>query len=206
MKSILGIILILASIAGGILYVKPQLEVVNTKRAELSTYNGALKKAEELRRARDTLLETYNNLDATKVDRLKRMVPEGIDNVKLAIEIDSLASKMGLGLKGIDIKDPTGGKKNTSTTLVAGAASDPQSPYGTAEIRFTVIGSYSKFNEFLANLETSLRLIDIKEVSFIAPRSTIAKEKDLFEFQVTVTTYWLRNESITNDAVTVAQQ
>lgn len=205
MKSILGIILILASVAGGVLYVKPQLEVVNTKRKELSTYNGALKKAEELRKARDTLLETYNNLDASKVDRLKRMVPEGIDNVKLAIEIDSLASKMGLGLKGIDIKDPTGGKKN-STSLVSGAAGDPQSPYGTAEITFTVIGSYSKFNEFLANLETSLRLIDIREVSFIAPRSTIAKDKDLFEFQVTVNTYWLRNESITNEASTVTEQ
>lgn len=201
MKSILGILLILASIGGGIFYIKPQLAVIQAKRAELSTYNSALKKAEELRRARDTLLETYNNLDASKVERLKRMIPEGIDNVKLAIEIDSLASKMGLGLKGINIKDPNGGGKQAASTL---GGVDSQSPYGTAEITFTVVGSYAKFNEFLANLETSLRLIDIKEISFIAPRSTIAKEKDLFEFQVTVNTYWLRDEALTNNAAEVA--
>jgi Tfp pilus assembly protein PilO len=200
MKSILGILLILASIGGGVFYIKPQLASVNAKRAELSTYNSALKKAEELREARDKLLETYNNLDASKVERVKRMVPEGIDNVKLAIEIDSLASRMGLGLKGIDIKDPSGGSSVLKRAPVSITNTDPQSPYGTATITFTVVGSYAKFNEFLANLETSLRLIDVKGISFTAPRSTIAKDKDLFEFQVTVDTYWLRNEALTSNA------
>lgn len=203
MKSILGILLILASIGGGVFYIKPQLDSINAKRAELSTYNGALKKAEELREARDKLLETYNNLDASKVERVKRMVPEGIDNVKLAIEIDSLASKMGLGLKGIDIKDPTGAS-TSKRAPVSLTNSDLQGPYGTATITFTVVGSYAKFNEFLANLETSLRLIDIKGITFIAPRSTIAKDKDLFEFQVTVDTYWLRNEALTSNAASAS--
>jgi Tfp pilus assembly protein PilO len=188
MKTILGIIMIIGAVVGGVFYIRPQVATVQALRSEVQTYSGALQKAEELRQERERLLNVYNSLDPAKLARLDAMIPRNIDNVKLAIEIENVASNLGLSLKGIDVKDPNA-QGAASRASVSGAP--VEQPYGTAEITFTVVGDYAQFVQFLERVEKSLRLIDIKSLAFIAPRGEVLQ--DTYEFQVSVSTYWVRD-------------
>jgi Tfp pilus assembly protein PilO len=192
MKSILGIIMLVGAVVIVVVFVRPQLSEISAIKSELSTYSSALDKAKLLRTERERLLGVYNNLDAARVARLQKMLPSDIDNVKLALEIENVASSLGLRLKGIDVKDPT---EQSAAARVA-SANQVQSPYGTAEISFTVVGGYSEFTEFMKKIETSLRLIDVQRVQFTAPRG-VNVPQNVFEFRVAVTTYWLRDELVT---------
>jgi hypothetical protein len=58
---------------------------------------------------------------------------------------------------------------------------------GSVELTFNVSASYEDFLALLADLEHSLRIVDIESISFDA-----ATEGDINEYTITIRTYWLR--------------
>ncbi len=74
------------------------------KRAELNT---ALDSAKKIQTVRDSLQERYNAFRTSDINRLQKMIPTHVDNVRLVIDINSMASKYGMTLKNINIEQPT---------------------------------------------------------------------------------------------------
>ncbi len=187
MNIITPLILIIISIGTFFAYIDPNYRGENLSNgnrsiksllAEDAEYQTALKNAVDIRAKRDSLSAKQNNFNPEDVIKLKKLLPDNIDNIKLIIDMDNIAAKHNLVLKG--------------AKLDTGAKTDPNklgsdnSKYGTVGISFSVTASYDKFQDFLNDLERSLRLVEITDLS------VTANNTGLYDFSVGLKTYWLK--------------
>ncbi|MCI0619679.1 type 4a pilus biogenesis protein PilO [Candidatus Wolfebacteria bacterium] len=178
MRLITPIILILAATALYIWYINPTYADVRTLRTEEAQYDAALTRSQELIAVRDALLTTYNAFPTRELERLQRMLPDHVDNVRLILDIDNIAAQYGMALQNISIGEAAsrGGDIGADT-----------SPTGAITLSFTVRAPYDSFQNFLMDLEDSLRIVDVTELSFAT-----ADETGLTGYTVTLRTYWLK--------------
>jgi len=105
-------------------------------------------------------------------------MPNAVDNVRLVRDIDGIASKYGMTLRSVSVSFV-----GNSVEQQIGAQDEP---IGMVDLSFTVTAPYRIFLNFLRDLEKSLRIIDVLSLSFSA------SQKDLYEYNMTVRTYWLK--------------
>ncbi len=180
MKSSTAFILILISI--GLLYtfILPQYDKVNSLRESQTQYESILENVSALEAKRDELLVKYQNMPKQRVDELTKVLPDNVDTVNLAMNLDTIGSKYGISIKSIQSAKAD---QNNSSTIIQGV---PSSPYGSASFNFNFVSTYSNFRKFMQDIEHSLRVTDIQAVSF---NST---SNGLYEYDVTIKTYWLK--------------
>ncbi len=172
----------------------PELQGIRTVNLE---YKKALNNADNLIKIRDKILKEYNAIPPIDiVDRLNKMVPDNMDNVRLIIDVkDDLARKRGLELKDIVTSSP----EVKTETINRSPEQRPNTPeefsqvaekkYGEVTMSFSVTSSYQKMLDFLQDIESSLRLMDITKLS-VTPGED-EEEKDMYNFSVEIKTYWL---------------
>ena len=191
MNLIVPIILIISSLAVFFGYVDPNYKGSASQggadysqagivflQSELAKYDDIVNSSTKIVSQRDTLVSKKNTITQADADRLARLLPSNIDNIRLIIEISQIAQGRGLVAKNISVGDMS----QTSSVNIG----QDNSPYGTLSLKFTVNSSYSNFLNFLKDLENNLRLLDITDISF---NST---ESGFYDFNVTLNTYWLK--------------
>jgi len=190
MNFILPIILIASSIAVFFGYVDPNYKgngVQNSSdysqagvvflKSELTKYDDILNSSTKIIAQRDTLVAKKNTISEADKARLEKLLPNNIDNIRLIIEISKIAENRSLVVKNVSFGDLT---KTTNTI------GPDNSLYGTMSLKFTVNSSYNNFLNFLQDLESNLRLLDITDISFTATDS------GFYDFNVSLNTYWLK--------------
>lgn len=192
MKSIFYIILIAASIGVFIVIIKPRYDELQATQTQVSSYNSNLDTAAKLKQSREELIAQYNSIPKEDLDNLRALLPDNVDNIRLIIQLDSLATRNGLSkLRNVDYQV-------VDNKTDASAQQSPESvrkPYGEFVITFQTVGQYSNFLLFLADLERNLRLVDITSVDFSAQNDsqTDGKAPSLSNtYKVTLKTYWLK--------------
>ena len=153
--------------------------VVEQKKLE-SEYVEALSKSRELQDIRESLLSEYNAFQPQDISRLEKLLPDNIDNVRLILEIDALAKEHGLSVKNLTVRDDS--KPATGSKTVGPDTRD----YSSVTLEFVVSSSYANFQKFLADLEKSLRIVDVTAIEFRQTGS------DFDEYRVAIKTYWLK--------------
>lgn len=191
MKFIFPIILILASIGIFIGYTNKAYKEVATLRTEQAAYDEALLNSKKLLDVRQELVDKYNALLPEDKDRLMKLMPDNVDNIRLIIDIQKIASQYGMLPKDIHF-DKDQGKANSTTISAASSPEDinqARKNYGTFDLDFSVTGTYSNFLNFTRDLEKSLRIIDIESVTFAISDVGTSSYKYAFKIR----TYWLKN-------------
>lgn len=171
--------MILAAITGSVLYIVPKYSHIQELRAKNAEYETILANARKLQETRDSLLKKYNAFSPADLDKLKTMLPDSPNNVKFILELSALAERSGLLLQNVKVVDQQDAGKRTS-------ASQPND-FGTLGLEFTIVGPYANFTGFLQQIESSLRVVDIQKVSFVA-----LDDKVNYQYTVGVKTYWLK--------------
>ena len=90
----------------------------------------------------------------------------------------NIANQHNLTLKGARL--------DTNAKIDPNKLGADTSKYGTVGISFSVSATYEKFQDFLADLEKSLRLVEITDLS-VSGNNT-----GLYDFSVGLKTYWLK--------------
>lgn len=195
MKNLIAIILTIAAVGLFYVYVSPTYSEILSLRAEKAEYDEALNNSQKVQDTRDELLGKYNGFSPTDLKRLEKLLPNSVDNIRLIIEIDSIASRYNMILKDVQVPTPTplvgtAGAPNEALPEVKTA------PYGTAELSFGVVGQYETYRSFMKDLEKSLRIVDITGISFVGPKDAKdAKDvSDTYTFKTTLQTYWLKQK------------
>jgi Tfp pilus assembly protein PilO len=178
MRLITPVILILASVAVYIWYISPAYVGVRELRAEEAQYDEALTRSEELIAVRDALLLQYNAFPTRDLERLSRILPDSVDNVRLILDIDSIAARYGMALQNIGIG---------AASVDNNALGADTSPIGAMEVSFSVRSSYDSFRQFLMDIEDSLRIVDVTALSV-----ALSGETGLANYDITLRTYWLK--------------
>ncbi|HEY4517658.1 MAG TPA: type 4a pilus biogenesis protein PilO [Candidatus Paceibacterota bacterium] len=177
MKFLFPFIAIIVAIGVFFGYVNPKYQDSKVLQAQQAQFDDALAKSRDLRTIRDEKLKTYNSFTPTDLDRLEKLLPDHVDNIRLVMDLDNMAAHYGMRVTNVLLSSPTD------------AASSPEvtgSPFGSLTITFSVTSSYDTFLKYLADLESSLRLVDLVSLSFNS------SNKDLNEYTLSLRTYWLR--------------
>ncbi len=177
-KIIISIILLVVSAGAFFGFIDPVYKEIQTLDIEKQELGSALNNFKEIRQARDLLLGKRKNISSVDLARLKRLVPDHVDNVRLVMELDNIAARYGMSLKNVKINSDAGKESGTL------GATDVN--FGTLNLDFSVVGSYGIFNSFLQDLEKSLRIVDVKSFSFHSG------ENDFYEYNIGIQTYWLK--------------
>ena len=164
-------------------------------------YASALNNAATLITARDQVLKQFNSISPSDQNRLDKMLPSSVDNIRLVIDLNNVALRHGFSLNSIkaSAQDNTGtGGKNGPGALPApapapgslvssSAGSNISTPtLSTIAISFGASATYDQFISFMQDLEADLRLMDITHLS------VTAHDNGVYDFQVQMQTYWLR--------------
>ena len=184
-KQIISSIIIIASGLVLFLYTKPQYDQVQELKNDLVQFEQTLKEAKDLQSKWAEILTNYSKLSQDDIDKLVKLVPDNIDNIKLILEVNELVAQHGLKLKNIEVTDT---EKKGEKAATQSTKSNPL--YGQVNIDFSFKGPYEKYLSFVARLERSLRIIDITKITFKAPKDE--KKINEYDFELTLSTYWLR--------------
>lgn len=180
MKGILPIICVVAAGAIFYFYIDPTYASIKEVRAHEATLDQALDRALDLQQTRDQLLSRYNTFAQADVDHLTKLLPDHVDNVRLTLDMDGIASRYGMRVRNVSIEKP-GQNSNLSGTI-----GPDEAQYESLVLSFTVSGTYDTFRQFLSDLERSLRLVDVVGVHFTSTDSSV------YDFTVSIKTYWLK--------------
>ena len=173
--------LIFIAIAGGIFFwfTNPLMADIDMLKAQATSYNDALTNSRKLIAVRESLLAKENKFAPDDVARLQKMLPDSIDNVRLIIDLSEIARKYGMEVRNVRTTSQGSSSSN-------GAIGPDSKRYAALSLAFNVSGSYDTFRRFLADLEKSLRLADVVNVSFSS------SDKDFNDYNVQMQTYWLK--------------
>lgn len=235
MANLVSIILILASVGLFLGYINPTYtadtgSLENTKKSvkelqvEEKDYQDAINKTKEIERIRDSLNDKFKTIQKSDVDKLSKLLPDHIDSVRLIIDINNIANRFGMSLRNISLS--VSGAEKVKTTTPASQTSEVRAPgnsatgiigpddkkFGSAQLTFSVFGSYENFAQFLREMERSLRIVDVTSLSFKASGSTESfgagskannflntskvptkiSVGDNYEYTMTIRTYYLK--------------
>lgn len=186
-RTIIASIALLSAAGVFLSYTKPTYDASGTARTQIAQYDAALTKAAELQQLKQTLLTRYNTFDPAEIERLKKMLPDHIDNVRLILDLDNLAGANGLALQNVVVSTPSGeGQAQTA----ASAISSSKQGYDSVTLAFTTVATYETFLQFLSQLQTSLRIVDLVALR-LAPSGAGASNQS-YTFDITLRTYWLK--------------
>ncbi len=180
------------AIAGVLLftYIEPTYAQINVTKAQVAQYQGALDKAGQLQQLQQSLVQKYNSFNPNDLNRLQLMIPDSADNISLILELDSLASRYGLALTNVDVSSP-GAPAAQTPSQIQGAVGGA-STYSVITLHFTTFGTYDTYRSFMHDLEQSLRLVDLTNLSLAPAQIKSSGSANTYNFDTSVKTYWLK--------------
>jgi Tfp pilus assembly protein PilO len=203
-KFAVPIILIGVAVAGFFMFVNPLYKNISDLRTQEVSYNEALNNSKSLEAERDKLTQKYNSIDLNNLAKLQKLLPDNVDNIRLILEIEGIASPYGMVLK--DVKYDTTSQKDTTTAgqnnvVQGGITTKINNDYGTWNLEFSTQGTYSNFLNFIKDLEKNLRIVDISSVEFSSSVGTstgmtgaaLSPSSDSYKYTFKINTYWLKN-------------
>ncbi len=195
-KYILPIILIGVAIAGFFMLTNPLYQSISLEKEQVASYNEALDNSKALESERDKLTQKYNSFNPEDLSRLQKLLPDNVDNIRLILEIEKIASPYGMVLK--DVKyDAMSDSAAVSQTggIIQGGESSSHKDYGIWNLEFSTQGTYNNFINFIKDLENNLRIVDISSIQF-SSNANIGLNPSLpeaYRYSFKIRTYWLKN-------------
>ena len=193
MKILFPIISILITIFTFIFVVNPFYKEVSLLKTEIEVYNTGLSNSTNLLKTEDALIKSYNEITEANKKRLDNFLPSSVNNIQFVLELERIGNMHNMPVRDIRF-EPI--KTNVSANTIVSSGSMDNRPYGVFPFEFTTEGKYDSFILFLKDLETNLRLVDVKSISFTVPENngkiTNGIDPNVYKYSVKIETYWLK--------------
>lgn len=173
-KSLIAVGQIVLALALVFVYIIPTYDAITAKNVEVGDYTEALAKAREVDELKRALIAKYNQFNPKNIDRLKKFLPDHVDNVRLVLDLDGIAARHGLRIGNVAARkegDKIGSKKADDTIGIDTAVTDSRQ-YKSLILEFSVTASYQDYIAFIRDIEQSLRLVDLVSLSMEATESS----------------------------------
>lgn len=178
-RFIFPLILLAAAVSLFAFFTRPLIAQIGELRIEKTRLEVGLENAKKLKQVRDGLIATSREFPASDLERLNKMLPDNVDNVRLIIDINNLARGSSMSIRNIDIKVDEG--ETGKDVITKGSQKQ-----GAVTLAFSVSGPYNNFQDFLNRLAQSLRLVDVTALNFAS------NDKNFYDYDVELQTYWLK--------------
>jgi Tfp pilus assembly protein PilO len=191
-RFLLPTILIGISIAIFFVFVTPFYAEISDLKTKVASFDEALSNSKALENERDKLTQKYNAITKSDLERINKLLPENVDNIRLILEIEKIAAPFGMILKDVRY-NPVKADTN-STPAVQAATTVSQKKYGVWDLEFATSGTYTNFLNFIKALESNLRIVDIASVDFSSDSGVVAGvDSSTYKYSFKIKTYWLKD-------------
>lgn len=184
-RNVTAFILLVLAIGIYVTFTSNLWDEVKSVREINNQYIQAIDNADRLITVRGKVLNDYNALSPNDIDRLQKMLPIAVDNIRLVIDLNSIAQKNGLTLKGVKASMANDGSK-TNIVPVGNEAAISVANIDTINVSFSTSASYEQFKQFMRDLEANLRLMDMVHLN------VVANDSGVYDYSINLKTYWLR--------------
>jgi Tfp pilus assembly protein PilO len=185
-RNITALILIVLAVGVYFTYTSGQITVLKSIQAENNQYLSAINSAEKLIKLRDSVLNQYNSISDVDKARLDKIVPDNVDNVRLIIDISGIAARHGLTAAGITTSADGNSSSDSTAAVVVPNSVAGSGSLSTVTVTFNVTTTYTNFIAFLQDLERSLRILDVSNITLTTSANGV------YTYGVTLNTYWLK--------------
>ncbi len=155
---VVGILIAIGLFLG---YIHPTYTgAVAAQRAQVKSYDTALNAAKEFADKESELMSERSAISEDDLARLQILLPDGVDNVQLILDLDALATRSGVKLSNFDVTVPD--ENEDASTLTGNKIPlTNDRPAESLTLSVSATGSYAAFRAFLEGAEHSLRLLDL---------------------------------------------
>jgi Tfp pilus assembly protein PilO len=188
-KQIIAIVLFVLAGAVFFGYTKPTYDQVRTHQVKVSQLDQLLEQRKSFDAKKAQLISMLNAFPPDNLLRLKRMLPDHVDNVRLILDLDNMASRYGMSIQDVTIKRA---ESESSDESVLGAINAQTSIYDSLTMQFSMRGTYANFVSFMNDLESSLRLVEVETITLNPDVSATVQGEPVYRISITVRTYWLK--------------
>lgn len=187
-RTLTPIVAILMAVVVYFYYIQPTMDEIQDIEGETDEYVEAVRNAEQFNTRLQTLVQKKNSFSAFEIERLNALVPDTVDEVKLLVDLKEVARAHGMLFGNISVSEneDTGG----SGEISEGSTLDFERDFVYSDIQFGLIGTYEQFRGALAEIERSLVLLEVVNISFSA------SEGDLQQYKITARAYALKPFSL----------
>lgn len=177
------------------MFINPLLHDISSLKAQASSYDEALENSKALLNERDKLTKKFNSIAPEDKEKLSKLLPNNVDNIRLILEIEKIAGPYGMVLRDVQYntaeEESKPGNNLVSPDLRTALA--PQD-YGSWDLEFSTQGTYANFLNFVKSLENNLRIVDISSIEFSSPASSSGQAaSNIYRYSFKIKTYWLKD-------------
>lgn len=176
--AILTYIVLILSI--GYAFIYPKMGEISFLMGEKEKYENYIEIIKNIENKKNELLTEFNKISVEDKKSIESLLPNSFDFVKLISQIDAVANKYNISI------DKISSKEKSSSVGDSIESAGPSEIYNSAIIGFSFVASYEKFNNFIKDLEKSLRILDIKSMK------VNTQESGNYSYDVEFETYWLK--------------
>lgn len=151
--------------------------------AEIAGYENALAAADRFAEKESELLLQREGIPTEGLARIEAFLPDGVDNVQLILDLNSLASRSGLQLSDFDIAAVEEGESRPGQDKLS---LESDGPSESLDIAVSAVGSYASFKTFLEASEWSLRPMDLIDLTIQDSQTGV------YNYDMVFRIYWLR--------------
>jgi hypothetical protein len=187
---ILPVLLILIAVGLLLGYVRPTYAgPVTVLGQRIASYDAALAAADAYDAREAELARQRDQLPQNELARLESFLPDGVDNVRIILDLTALASRTGVSLSDFTVAE------SAPTAPADAMPADAPSPLGgfhngslvdSVDLSVTATGTYHAFRSFLDGIESSLRPMDVVRLDVKGSATGV------YVYSVTLRIYWLR--------------
>ena len=162
-RTITPIFSIVIAVAIFFLYTEPKFAVIKQIQGEAKQYSAAVEKAEQRNQHLNEKHAQKRAHSPENLERLEALVPTSIDEVKVLTDLSELAKKHNMLFGNVSVTN------NDSEYAPPTTANDQFVEYGNltyTDIDFSLIGTYEQYKQFLADVESSLVMLEVQDISF----------------------------------------
>lgn len=158
------------------LYVNPTYTgSIASAQAAIAGDDQALTASAQYAQKQNELVSAEKSIDPDALVRLEQFLPDSVNNVGLILDLDALAARDGLTLTSINV---AAGQSEAATTVSS-------APYGSVDMSLSASGSYRAFRSFLASIEQSSRLLDVRQLN------VSGSDTGVYTYTMNLRLYWL---------------
>lgn len=196
---------ILIGIAGAVFFVftNPIYNDISALNSDVASYNEALDNSKMLENERDKLTSKYNTINPDDLVKLKKLLPDNVDNIRLILEIEQIALPYGMVLKDIKYNAASVSAKDKEavgkgSSIQGGVVGKTPKDYGIFGLEFSTSGTYDNFISFTKDMESNLRIVDISSIAFSSnttgsDSASKTSGPEIYKYNFKIKTYWLKN-------------
>ena len=187
-KLLIAIFLLAGAALTGYIFLYPAWQEFQSLRQENLELQQESAEFDFLTQKRDALMKEVNSISKEQREALDKAIPTGAKAAEFMVDLEAITKKRGMALKRIDlagtveVKASAPGQPVTSRTPAAELTKKTVLEF---PVGLNIAGSYEAFKELLQDVEKNLRLIDIQDISFVAPAKS-----DTFDFNLKIKTYF----------------